>query len=117
HKPVLYNSATDPAAADLGSDIPWIHNEELLLLRAEIRWNTGDRPGAISDLNLIRTHAGGLPATTLTAASSDDAFVDELLYNRLYSLMWEQGTRWIDARRYDRLGDLPIDRVGDSVFQ
>lgn len=33
----------NPAVADLGSDIPWIHNEELLLLRAEIRWNTGDR--------------------------------------------------------------------------
>lgn len=117
HKPVLYNSATNRAASDLGSDIPWIHNEELLLLRAEIRWNTGNKAGAISDLNLIRMHTGGLPPSTLTVASSDEAFVDELLYNRLYSLMWSQGTRWIDARRYDRLDELPIDRPGDSLFE
>ena len=115
HKPVMYNSPTNPATPDLGADVPWMINEELILLRAEIRWNTGDKAGAIADLNLVRQHAGGLPAAALTPASSDDAFVDELLYNRLYSLMWTQGTRWIDARRYDRLGELPIDRPGDVV--
>jgi len=115
HKPVLYNSATNRTAPDVGADIPWITNEELLLLRAEIRWNTNDKPGALADLNLVREHAGGLPATTLTAASSDDAFVTELLYNRLYSLMFSQGVRWVDARRYDRLSALPIDRAGDVV--
>ena len=114
YKPVMYN---DPAtkAPDPGADIPWITNEELLLLRAEIRWNTGDKPGAISDIDLVRVNAGGLAPTTLTAASPDAAFVTELLYNRLYSLMWTQGTRWIDARRYGRLGTLPIDRPGDVV--
>ncbi len=115
HKPTLYNSAADPTVPDPGADIAWIDNEELLLLRAEIRWNTGDEPGAVADLNLIREHAGGLEPIAI-AAGDDEAFVDELLYNRLYSLMWAQGTRWIDARRYDRLGDLPIDRDGDSVF-
>jgi hypothetical protein len=116
-KPVLFNATTDKAQADLGADIPWISNEELLLLRAEIRWNTGDRQGAIDDLNLVREHAGGLEPTSVTAGSSDDAFVVELLYNRLYSLMWTQGTRWLDARRYDRLDTLPVDRAGDSVFE
>ena len=29
--------------------------------------------------------------------------------------MFTQGTRWVDARRYDRLGTLPIDRTGDQV--
>jgi len=115
HKPVLFNSATNPAAPDLGADIPWLINEELLLLRAEIRWNTANKAGAIADLNLVRQHAGGLAPTTLTAASPDAAFVTELLYNRLYSLMWTQGTRWVDARRYGRLGTLPIDRAGDVV--
>lgn len=114
YKPVMYNDPTT-LEPDPGADIPWIINEELLLLRAEIRWNTGDKPGAISDINLVRVNAGGLAPTTLTAASSDDAFVTELLYNRLYSLMWTQGTRWIDARRYDRLDTLPIDRPGDVV--
>jgi len=115
HKPVLYNSATDPTAPDVGADIPWMINEELLLLRAEIRWNTNERAGAIADLNLVREHAGGLAPTALTAGSPDDAFVTELLYNRLYSLMWTQGVRWVDARRYDRLGTLPLDRAGDVV--
>ena len=30
----------------------------------------------------------------------------ELIYNRRYSLLWEQGTRWLDARRFNRLGDI-----------
>jgi hypothetical protein len=117
YKPVLFNSESDPAAADLGADIPWIHNEELLLLRAEIRWNNGDKQGAIDDINRVREHAGGLDPASLTAGSTDDAFITELLYNRVYSLMWEQGTRWIDARRYGRLQSLPIDRPGDSLFE
>ncbi len=116
HKPVMYNDPNNADQPDLGADVPWITNEELLLLRAEIRWHNGDRPGAIDDINLIREHAGGLPPTTLTAASPDDDFITELLYNRLYSLMWTQGTRWIDARRYDRLDTLPIDRTGDYLY-
>jgi hypothetical protein len=113
HKPVMYNTAA--LASDLGADIPWITNEELLLLRAEIRWNTGNKLGAIADLNVVRQQAGGLAPTLLTIVSPDAAFVTELLYNRLYSLMWTQGTRWIDARRYDRLATLPLDRGGDVV--
>lgn len=116
HKPVMYNSATNRAVANLSAPIPWINNEELLLLRAEIRWNTNDRLSAVADINLVRQHAGGLLAANVTSSSSDDAFVTELLYNRLYSLMWAQGTRWIDARRYGRLQSLPVDRPGDSRF-
>jgi hypothetical protein len=114
YKPVMYN---DPVTkgADLDADIPWLTNEELILLRAEIRWHNNNKAGAIDDINLIRVNSGGLPPTTLTAASSDDAFTTELLYNRLYSLMWTQGTRWIDARRYNRIATLPIDRPGDVV--
>lgn len=115
HKPVMYNSTSDPTAANTGADVPWITNEELLLLRAEIRWNTANKLGAIDDINLVRQHAGGLPPSSLTIASSDAAFVTELLYNRLYSLLWQQGTRWIDARRYGRTASLPIDRAGDVV--
>ncbi len=116
HKPVLYNAPGNPAQANPAAHIPWIDNEELLLLRAEIRWHTGDRTGAIADLDLIRQHSGGLGPSGLTAASSDDEFITELLYNRLYSLMWRNGTRWIDARRYNRLNTLPLDRPGDVIF-
>jgi hypothetical protein len=116
HKPVMYNLASNPAVADLDADIPWINNEELLLLRAEIRWNTNNRQGAIDDINLVRVNAGGLAATTLTAASANADFITELLYNRTYSLMWTQGTRWIDARRYGRTATLPLDRAGDIIY-
>jgi hypothetical protein len=115
HKPVMYNNPADPSEPDPGADIPWLTNEELLLLRAEIRWFTNDKTGALQDIDVVRTQAGGLAPTSLTAGSSDDAFIDELLYNRLYSLMWTQGVRWIDARRYNRTDDLPIDRPGDVV--
>jgi hypothetical protein len=129
HKPVLYNNATNQAAANTDADIPLIKNEELILLRAEIRWNTADRLGAIADIDLIRANSGGLPPSTLTIASPDADFITELLYNRTYSLFWEQGTRWLDARRYGRIGPqdgvvrggapgslaLPIDRAGDVI--
>jgi hypothetical protein len=117
HKPTLFNNAANPAVANLGAPIPFITNEELLLLRAEVRWNTGNRAGAVDDINRVRQHAGGLGPAAITAASTTDAFVTELLYNRLYSLMWTQGTRWIDARRYGRLNTLPVDRPGDSRFE
>ena len=116
HKPVMYNLATAPASANLGAPIPWINNEEMLLLRAEVRWNTNNPQGAIDDLNLVRLHAGGLGASTLTSASPTSAFVTEVLYNRTYSLMWTQGTRWIDARRYGRTATLPLDRPGDIIY-
>ena len=115
YKPVMYNDPSDPSQPDLDANVPWITNEELLLLRAEIRWNNGDKPGAISDINLVRVNAGGLAPATFTPASTDDAFITELLYNRTYSLMWTQGTRWVDARRYNRLNTLPLDRPGDVV--
>jgi hypothetical protein len=115
HKPVLFNSATNRTATNTDADIAWIKNEELLLLRAEIRWNTGDKAGALADIDLVRVNSGGLTPTTLTIASADTDFVTELLYNRTYSLLWEQGTRWVDARRYGRLAALPRDRTGDVV--
>lgn len=95
----IYNSPSAP--------IPIIRNEELILLRAEARWFTGDKVNALSDINLIRSTSGGLAPTTVTVASSDAAFVDELLYNRRYSLLFEGGHRWIDARRFGRLAALP----------
>jgi hypothetical protein len=116
HKPAMYNNPANLAVAELNSDIPWIKNEELILLRAEARWNTNDKAGALADIDLVRVNAGGLAPTTLTVGSSDADFVTELLYNRLYSLMWEQGTRWLDARRYGRLAALPVDRTGDVKF-
>jgi hypothetical protein len=90
------------------STIPVIRNEELILLRAEAKLGTGDKAGAIADLNIVRQNSGGLPASTLTAASSDDAVITGILYEKRYSLLME-GNRWMDMRRYGKLDLLPLD--------
>jgi starch-binding outer membrane protein, SusD/RagB family len=90
------------------SRLPVIKNEELILLRAEARYYTGDQLGALDDLNTVRTRSGGLAAITLANIATEAAFLDELLYNRRWSLMFE-GHRWVDMRRFGRLNQLTID--------
>ena len=97
-KNTLYTSATSPMAI--------IRNEELILIRAEARWFTGNKQGAIDDINFVRVNSGGLGNATVTAASTDDQFITELLYNRRYSLFFEYGHRWWDTRRFNRLATL-----------
>jgi len=94
--------------------IPIIKNEELILLRAEALIGSGDLLNSLTDINTVRVRSGNL--APLVALASPEAALDELLYNKLYSLMFEGAHRWIDARHYGRLGDLPIDRTGDVVF-
>ncbi len=86
--------------------VPIIRNEELLLLRAEARFETGNVTGAMEDLNLVRTVSGSLPPIAGTPNQAD--FITALLYERRYSLAFE-GHRWIDLRRFDRIMDLPLD--------
>jgi len=85
---------------------PIIRNEELILIRAEARYFTGDAPGALADINTIRTRSGGLAARGAFANADD--FVTELLLQRRMSLLWE-GHRWVDVRRFGRLATLPKD--------
>jgi hypothetical protein len=97
HKFMNYPTNTSP--------VPIIKNEELILLRAEARYHSGDIPGALLDINFVRVNSGGL--APLAAFADLNAFVDELLYNRTYSLLFEGGHRWVDYRRYGRLTQLP----------
>jgi starch-binding outer membrane protein, SusD/RagB family len=94
----LYSTNTTPIAI--------IRNEELILIRAEARWFTGNKQGALDDINFIRVNSGGLAATSLTTGATDDQFITELLYNRRYSLFFEFGHRWWDTRRFNRLATL-----------
>jgi len=89
----LSNGNANPAAP-----IPVIRDEELVLLRAEAEIGTGNLGAAVTDLNTVRQGSGNLPA--YSGAVTAPALINELLYNRRYSLLWEQGTRWIDARRF-----------------
>jgi hypothetical protein len=90
------------------SPVAFVRNEELILIRAEARLATGDKAGAIADINQVRINSGGLPASTLTPASSDNAVLHGILYERRYSLALE-GFRWVDMRRYNLLSELPAD--------
>ena len=105
-------------SSDASHPIPIIKNEELILLRAEAEWfaTTPNKTQAVADLNYVRANSGGLlPVTGLTAASSDAAFITALLYEREFSLLWEQGTTWIDARRFKLLSTIPLGVTNGSV--
>lgn len=94
------------------SSIARIRNEELILLYAEAKIQDNKPNEAVTALNIIR-NAYGLG--DYAGGTDKDALLDELLYQRRYSLYGE-GHRWIDMRRYDRLDELPIDRAGDDVW-
>lgn len=111
-----YRAAPFFGSGGAASPIPWVRNEELILSRAEARWFTGDRPGALADLNFVRTNSGGLAAIEMPA--NDEAFITALLYERRYSLMYEGGHRWLDLRRFGRLGTLTnYPRSGDKSIE
>ncbi len=94
------------------ASIPIIRNEELILLRAEERIFTG-AGDPLADLNIVRTTAGLLPP--YTGGTDQTSLVNELLYNRLYSLLFEGGHRWIDLRRFNLLSTIPQENVEVSA--
>ncbi|MEX2478124.1 MAG: RagB/SusD family nutrient uptake outer membrane protein [Gracilimonas sp.] len=95
------------------SPFPWLRNEELILIYAEanLRQDTPNLVEAVSAINLVRD-TWGLP----DFVSADPAAItDQLLYERRYSLWGEFGHRWLDAKRFDRLDDLPTD--GGTIYE
>jgi starch-binding outer membrane protein, SusD/RagB family len=106
------NTRLNLAATNV-APISFIRNEELILIRAEANIGLGNRAAAIADLNIIRTVSGGLPALAADFAGN---LLDELLYNRRYSLFGEYGHRWVDARRYNRLATLPKFAASHRIY-
>jgi len=99
----------------LDAPTPIIRNEELILLWAEAQYFNGSPGVALDAINEVRTRSGGLDPAA--APATDEEFIDLLLGERRWSLLFEGGHRWLDARRYDRLGDLPLDRPSDVIPQ
>jgi starch-binding outer membrane protein, SusD/RagB family len=95
----IYGSSTTP--------VPIIRNEELILLRAEAELGLINPTGAAALINYIRVNSGRLPTRAGLAAQPADTIINELLRQRVYSLLFEGGHRWIDARRYGRLFPIP----------
>src|SRR5918912_1092553 len=100
------------------SPIPLIKNEELILLRAEANINLSNFGPAVADIDLVRQASGGLAPYSGTV--DQPSLINELLYNKRYSLMYEGGHSWIDYRRYGLTASLQsIDRPGpppDVIF-
>ena len=101
-----WESNTDP--------IPFIRNEELILLKAEAHAQLNQTADAVSAINVIRNAAG---IGSYSGGTSKEALIDEILYQRRYSLWAEPwGHRWIDARRYDRLEEIDTSYDSGTIF-
>ena len=96
----LYENPDDPFV--------WIKNEELVLLRAEANLAMGARDQAIADINWVRAKSGGLEPLPDPYPGADAELLDELLYNKRFSLVFEWGHTWIDMNRYGKLTEIPV---------
>ncbi len=95
----------------LEDQVPYINNEELILMMAEA--NIGSNNSAAVDaLNVVRNAAG---LGDYAGGTSDSDLVAELIQQRRYSL-FGLGHRWVDMRRWGLLDQLPIDRANDDVW-
>jgi len=95
--------------------IPFIRNEELILLKAEAHANLGQATEAVNAINIIRNAAS---IGNYTGATTRDALINEILYQRRYSLWAEPwGHRWIDARRYNKLNEIPTSYDKGTIFK
>ena len=101
----VYTSSTAPIAI--------IRNEELILIYAEANIQLDNLAEGVKAINIIR-NGHGLP--NYSGAATSPALITEMLKQKRYSLFAE-GYRWIDLRRYNLLGTLPVDRPGDDVWQ
>ena len=95
------------------SPLPWVRNEELILLHAEAALGSGMRDAAIADINIIRAAHGLAP---FEDPGNDNAVLDEILYNKFMSLTLEGGFTYLDARQYGRTDALPRARNDHVVF-
>lgn len=94
--------------------IPFIKNEELILIKAEAHANLNQPTDAVNAINIIRNAAN---IGNYGGAQTQAALITEILYQRRYSLWAEPwGHRWIDTRRYDRMNEIPVGLDQGAVF-
>jgi hypothetical protein len=98
----LYSTPTTPVRI--------LTNKELILIKAEVLWGQGQYPQALALANIVRTVDGGLSAASVSGA---EAVLNQILYEKRYSLLWESPDRWIDARMFGKLnGSNPPAGIG-----
>ena len=98
---------------DANGTVPIIRNEELVLIAAEIAAQQGNAAEATKNINIVRT-AAGLP--DYAGDTTKDGLINAILKERQYSLFYE-GHRWIDMRRYNKLGEIILPVPGMKVLE
>lgn len=95
--------------------IPFIKNEELILIKAEAHAQLNQPALAVAAIDVIRNAAS---IGNYTGAQTTPALITEILYQRRYSLWAEPwGHRWVDTRRYDRMTEIPVALDQGTVFK
>lgn len=110
----LLGEYQDARWASNTSSIPYIRNEELILIYAEANAELGNTTNAVSAINTIRNIWG---IGNYSGGTSKDQLITEILNQRRYSLWAEAGHRWVDLRRTGRLNSDNVDlRDGGVLF-
>jgi starch-binding outer membrane protein, SusD/RagB family len=98
-----YSGVSDSTIIDfyptVGSPIPIVRNEELVLVEAQVRLGLNDLAGAWQLINMVRTQVGKLAAApvVLDYASTRDALMRE---QRISTVLESSGDRAIAIRMY-----------------
>lgn len=94
--------------------IPYIRNEELILIYAEASVHLKAYSNAVKAINIIRNAA---EIGIYTGLENEASLIDEILLQRRYSLWYEPGGhRWIDLRRYNKLHEISTELDGGTIF-
>lgn len=110
----LVGTHQDKRWASNTAAIPFIRNEELILIKAEAHAQLDQTALAVEAIDVIREAAD---IGVYTGGTTKAELIDEILYQRRYSLWAEPwGHRWIDARRYDKLDEIPTSYDLGTIF-
>jgi hypothetical protein len=98
-------------------DIPYLKNEELVLLRAQAKVGLGDLAGATADVNFVRAASGGLAPLPVFANATEA--ISKILIEKRYSLLMESAHRLVDLRAYGLLNNtfFKKERTGDIFLK
>lgn len=111
----LFGTHQDRRWATNTTAITFIKNEELILLKAEAHAQLNQLALSVEAINVIRNAAN---IGNYSGAQTQAALINEILYQRRYSLWAEPwGHRWIDTRRYDRMNEIPVSLDQGRVFR
>ncbi|MBZ9730768.1 RagB/SusD family nutrient uptake outer membrane protein [Salegentibacter sp. JZCK2] len=99
HFPYKYKIQYDASSGELTEYSMVLRLAEQYLIRAEARARLGNLPGAIQDLNIIRSRAGIPSIEESQPLNSEDELLEMIILERRRELFAEWGHRWFDLNR------------------